>query len=291
MDLGLLDRLETFFDAVPRDRATVETYGGLVLFVSGTQVPAFYGRPGRDGAPVSAADIADVWARQRALGLPEALEWVHDLNPGLIALAEDAGLAVLRAPLMVLDPDALPAGPGRPGAAGPAVRLLSTDTATLAADLAASDAVASIGFAPAAPHQDAAGQSSSRQRVAGAAQRDAACIPLSEERLLMESARLDAGLSARAVAETPDHGIAACGQYQRAGDVVEIVGVATLPATRRRGLASAVTVALARRARHDGAAVVFLSAAEEAVARIYARLGFRRIGTACVAEPRGVVSR
>jgi predicted GNAT family acetyltransferase len=61
--------------------------------------------------------------------------------------------------------------------------------------------------------------------------------------------------------------------------------VATLPAARRRGLGSAVTAALARRALDDGAALVFLSAAEEAVGRIYARLGFRRIATACIAEP------
>jgi predicted GNAT family acetyltransferase len=66
---------------------------------------------------------------------------------------------------------------------------------------------------------------------------------------------------------------------------VEIVGVATLPVARRRGLASAVTAALTRRALADGAAVVFLSAAAEEVAQIYARLGFRRIGTACIAEP------
>jgi predicted GNAT family acetyltransferase len=48
-----------------------------------------------------------------------------------------------------------------------------------------------------------------------------------------------------------------------------------------------VTAALARHALDEGATLVLLSAAEEAVARIYARLGFRRIGTACIAEPAG----
>jgi ribosomal protein S18 acetylase RimI-like enzyme len=267
-DHGLLERLEGFYDAVPRGRCSVEVYGGLVLFVPDGQATAFYGRPGPGGAPVTGADIAAVRARQRTLGLPEALEWVHELNPDLIALAEAGGLAVLRAPLMVLDPDALP--DPKPG-----VRLLASDSSTLAADLAAGDAVAAVGFG-------APGTGGGR---AGSAERDAAYAPLSAERLRSESVRMAAGLSARAVAETAEHGVAACGQYQRAGDVVEIVGVATLPTARRRGLASAVTVTLAHRALADSAGAVFLSAAEEAVARIYARLGFRRIGTACIAEP------
>jgi ribosomal protein S18 acetylase RimI-like enzyme len=267
-DLDLLERLEAFYDAVPRGRSAAEEYGGLVLFVPYGHVGPFYGRPGPGRGPATAADIAALRARQRELGLPEALEWVHDLMPDLIDLVEADGLAVLRAPLMVLDPARLPA---------PAtdVRLLDPGAATLAVDLAMCDAVAAVGFA--APGTTGG--------LAGPAQRDATYTQLSAERLGSESARLTAGLSVRALAETAEHGIAACGQYQRAGDVVEIVGVATLPAARRHGLASAVTAALARRALDDGAAVVFLSAAEEAVARIYGRLGFRRIGTACIAEP------
>jgi GNAT superfamily N-acetyltransferase len=316
-DLELLGRVEAFYDAVPRDRADVEQHGGLVLFVPNGTVGAFYGRPSPDGRPVTAADIASLRARQRELGLPEALEWVHELNPDLIELAEAAGLAVLRAPLMVLDPAALPTP-------GPGVRLLAPDTPTLAEDLAACDAVAAVGFAvpgtgggaaaggeesssagpasrpaaggkasspPAPTSRPAAGGKASSppaptsRPAAGPAHRDAAQARPSPQRLRTESARLAAGLSARALAETPDIGVAACGQYQRAGDVVEIVGVATLPAARRRGLASAVTAALARHALDEGATLVLLSAAEEAVARIYARLGFRRIGTACIAEP------
>jgi len=300
-DLELLGRVEAFYDAVPRDRADVEQHGGLVLFVPNGTVGAFYGRPSPDGRPVTAADIASLRARQRELGLPEALEWVHELNPDLIELAEAAGLAVLRAPLMVLDPAALPTP-------GPGVRLLAPDTPTLAEDLAACDAVAAVGFAvpgtgggaaaggeesssagptsrPAAGGKASSPPAPTSRPAAGPAHRDAAQARPSPQRLRTESARLAAGLSARALAETPDIGVAACGQYQRAGDVVEIVGVATLPAARRRGLASAVTAALARHALDEGATLVLLSAAEEAVARIYARLGFRRIGTACIAEP------
>ena len=54
---------------------------------------------------------------------------------------------------------------------------------------------------------------------------------------------------------------------------------------RRRGLAAAVTRALVDDARTAGVETVFLSADDENVARIYARLGFQRVGTALTAEP------
>ncbi|MFF5704333.1 GNAT family N-acetyltransferase [Streptomyces sp. NPDC012794] len=75
------------------------------------------------------------------------------------------------------------------------------------------------------------------------------------------------------------------GQYNPVGDVAEIVGVGTLPAARRQGLALGVTAALVVAARARGARTVFLSAGDEDVARIYARAGFRRVGTALIAEP------
>jgi predicted GNAT family acetyltransferase len=59
----------------------------------------------------------------------------------------------------------------------------------------------------------------------------------------------------------------------------EIAGVGTLPAYRRRGLASAVTAALAIDAFDRGIEVVWLSAADVDVAAMYARIGFRRVGT------------
>jgi predicted GNAT family acetyltransferase len=46
-----------------------------------------------------------------------------------------------------------------------------------------------------------------------------------------------------------------------------------------------VTAVLASNARERGVETVFLSASDDAVARIYTRLGFRRIGTAMIAEP------
>ena len=58
-----------------------------------------------------------------------------------------------------------------------------------------------------------------------------------------------------------------------------------LPADRRKGLGAAVTALLAADARDRGVEIIFLSASDEAVARIYARIGFREIGTAMIAEP------
>jgi predicted GNAT family acetyltransferase len=83
-----------------------------------------------------------------------------------------------------------------------------------------------------------------------------------------------------------EDGTALCaGQHQPVGTVSEIVGVGTLPTARRRGLALAVTAALVADARSRGVETVFLSAGDDDVARIYSRLGFRRIATALIAEP------
>jgi len=103
-DTDVFVRLERFYDALPRPYARVEDFGGLVLFVREGEGWPYYARP-RVGAPTpSAADITAVRRRQRELGLPEAFEWVHETSPDLLAVARSAGLSVLEAPLMVLNP-------------------------------------------------------------------------------------------------------------------------------------------------------------------------------------------
>ncbi|MGC5031914.1 hypothetical protein [Micromonospora sp. DT229] len=57
--------------------------------------------------PPSLADLTAARTRQRKPALPETLEWVHDSHPELLTVARPAGLAVLEAPLLVLDPAAL----------------------------------------------------------------------------------------------------------------------------------------------------------------------------------------
>jgi len=211
-------------------------------------------------------------ARQRSLELPEAFEWVDETTPSLLPLAEAAGLVVLRAPLMVLDPAALP---GRPAPEGVAVRLLDPTSEAFAADLAAHRAVAHVGFS----------NSGTEAEGPGIPERDAQIEAIDVAAAAREASHLASGRAAYALAASEAEGALATGAYQRAAAVVEIVGVATLPAFRRRGLGAAVTGFLARRALAAGARRVFLSAGSEATARMYAALGFRRVATACIAAP------
>ncbi|HET6212109.1 MAG TPA: GNAT family N-acetyltransferase [Micromonosporaceae bacterium] len=266
-------RLDAFCDAVPRDRARAERIGPFVLFLRNGSGWPFYARPALGGtAPPGAADVEAVRTRQREMGAPEAFEWLPHCVPSLAATIEAAGLSVLYAPLMVLDHADLPA-PILP--AGVRVRLLDPDSPSFPADCAVRRAVAQIGF----------GAEGTARGTAGPAQRDAILAPLPEAELAEEASRAHAGLIASAAAESTSDGVLASGVLQRVGDVAEVVGVATLPAARRRGLGAAVTAVLAEHARQAGVDLVFLAAGSEEIARVYARVGFRRIGTTCIAEP------
>jgi ribosomal protein S18 acetylase RimI-like enzyme len=222
----------------------------------------YYARPA--GGDVASADVRAVRARQWELGAPEAFEWIAELAPTLAAAARAAGLAVREVPLMALERPL-----GAPAVAARIRRLEPGDAA-----LAASRAVMEVAFA-------APGTS---RGEAGAAERDAAAADWHEGRLRAVRERHAAELTVTCVAEDGG-GVQAAGSHQPAGAVSEVVGVGTLPAARRRGLAAAVTAALVADARGRGAEVVFLSAGSEAVARLYARLGFTRIGTAALAQP------
>ncbi|GGO15701.1 GNAT family N-acetyltransferase [Micromonospora parathelypteridis] len=274
----IFDRLEHFYDAVPRDVAGVEEHGGLVLFVREGAGWPFYARPRIDATePPSLADVTSVRERQRKLGLPEAFEWVHETTPELLAVARSAGLSVLEAPLMVLDPTALP-DPAT--LSDGAVRVLAADSPSFAADVAARRAVAAVSFA-------AAGTAPGE---AGPAERDAAVTELELAALDEERSRIADGRRVSALAGTSVDGALASGMAMRVGDVAEIAGVATLPAARRRGLGAALTAALAHELRAAGTDLIFLSAGSEDIARVYLRVGFRRIGTACIAEPAALIA-
>jgi GNAT superfamily N-acetyltransferase len=272
---ALLHRLETFYDAVPRRGAAPEEHGPLRVFLPEPGAWPYYARPAAPTAVVTAADVLAVRARQRELGLPEAFEWVHDVTPSLTAAAEEAGLVVERCPLLVLAGEPADPPPGR------TVRFLDADADE--EDLAVAEAVASVGFGAGI---------GTRVGPGGTAERDRAVAAVPAARVERIRRLLGEGVVGRAVASLDDggpdgrlRGPLAAGGYQRAGDVVEVVGVATLPVARRRGLGGAVTGALARAALAVGATTVFLSAQDDDVARVYERLGFRRVGTAALAEP------
>jgi len=222
---------------------------------------------------------------------------VHETTPDLLAVARSAGLEVLLAPLLVLDPAALVPDLPVPGAA---ISVLDPDSDTYARDLATSRAVAGLAFADppsATPLEEVTALSTEPSQPlepallvepAGPAERDAAIEDLSDALVEGFRARAANGSYVTAVVTSPTEGMVASGILMREGDVAEVAGVATLPTARRRGYASQLTATLARRALADHATLIFLSAGDDDVARLYTRVGFRRIGTACIAEPAAV---
>jgi ribosomal protein S18 acetylase RimI-like enzyme len=70
------------------------------------------------------------------------------------------------------------------------------------------------------------------------------------------------------------------GLHSPVGETTEVAGIGTLAEFRRRGIAGALTSALIADALDRGCECIFLSAADETVQRVYARLGFEKIGTA-----------
>ena len=238
----MLERIEAYYDAVPRSAARVEEVGPFTLFM-GTGAWSYYARPrlGTSEHTFTVAEIEAAAARRRELGAPETFEWVHETTPSLLGAARAAGLDVLEAPLMVLrEPQ-----PGEPPP-GVTVRMIDADDPVLEAACAAQ----SIGFGG-----------------------DGSVDSLD---FLRE--RMRRGLTRTAIAESAD-GVLAAGQHQPVDDVTEIVGVATVPSARRRGIGGAITGALVADA---GPITVFLSAGDAATARVYARLGFVRVATACI---------
>jgi GNAT superfamily N-acetyltransferase len=274
-EADLLERIEAYFDAAPRAAADVEQHGALTLFVS--RIPwRFYGRP-RFGVAedIGADDVAAVRERQRELGVREAFEWVHETTPSLAGAAAAAGLEVMRVPLLALDPERwTPA----PAPAGIGVRMLGADDRALVA------AQAAIELAFTAPADTGhAGRPEIEPGAAGPEARDRASAQIGDLGFLRE--RLRRGLTALAVAESESEGPLAAGSHQPVGTVSEVTGVGTLLAARRRGIGTALTGRLVEDAREGGAEIVFLSAAGDEIARMYERLGFRRLGTACFGYP------
>jgi ribosomal protein S18 acetylase RimI-like enzyme len=278
-DPDVFVRLERFYDAVPRDAAVVEDIGGFVLFVRKGEGWPYYARPRLGADTPSAADVTAVRRRQRELGAPEAFEWVHETTPDLLPVARSAGLDVLLAPLMVLERPALVPDLPLPGAV---IRFVDPASPRFAADLIAGRAVAQLGFG--APAAAPAATTALTAEPAGPRERDAV-PPMPEAAIEAQRTLHASGRFTSAVVESPVDGILASGMVQQVNDVAEVVGVATLPSARRRGYASQLTASLARHALQQGADLVLLSAGDDDVARLYSKVGFRRVGTACIAEP------
>jgi ribosomal protein S18 acetylase RimI-like enzyme len=259
-----LGRLERYYDAVPRAAARAEDFGPLTLFVRESPGRPYYARPTRDwaGPAATAGDVDRVRARQRELGVPEAFEWVAEVTPALREAVGATGLCAHAHPLMVREDAAVPDP-------HPLVRVLGADDPSLAGALA----VPHVAFAAPGTALGAAGPAELAAEITARA----GDLPAAAE-------RVRAGRTVVAAA-VEDGVVLSSGMHLPVGGVSEVAGVGTLPAARRRGLALAVTAALVADARTRGVDTVFLSAGDDDVARIYGRLGFRRVATALIAEP------
>jgi ribosomal protein S18 acetylase RimI-like enzyme len=265
----LLERLEAYYDEAPRALARVEEHGPLTLFVAtDPEGWPYYARPRlglRDA--VTASEVEAVRWRQRELGVPEALEWVHETTPSLRAAGAETGLAIEECPLLVLE------GVPRARAGSAAVRLMDPDDPDLVRVRGAIEA----GF----DHEGTA------TGDAGIEARDE-WVANQQGRATPSAALVRSGLSVLFGAFEPDVGAVGGGSHNPrnvgSAGITEIVGVAALPAYRRRGIAAQLSAELARHALDSGVTTVFCSAAGDDVARIYESVGFRRVGTACIAE-------
>lgn len=260
MSIEQLLRIDACCDSMPRARARVEELGALRLFVGGSGSMPYYARPAGPSVTITTADVEQTRSRQRALGVPEAFEWIDDLVPSLGVAAQTSGLRVARCPLLVLEE-----GSRRDAR----VTILGAESPLLTQ----ARAVAQLAFAPADANEPV-----------GPAQRDIAARAIDPASLDGDRRAIRDGRFIVAVA-IDGGGAVACGSVQHDGSVAEVVGVATLPTHRRRGLAGAITATLSAEARSRGMRTVFLSAGDEEAARVYERVGFRRIGTAGLAEP------
>ena len=258
-ELRLLRGIDTYLDTAPRSGARAEAIGPFTLFVNEGHGWRYYARPTPGAGAPSGGAVRAVRARQRELDQPEAFEWVDDLAPELGPALEADGMQVVRHPLMTLTVGS-PRAPVVP--LGADVSIADADD-----DLAQLSAVADVAFS-------APGTSPG---VAGATEAAEAAARQDRDTIAFQRGRMIAGLTVAASARVAGT-IASVGWHQPLDGMSEIVGIATLPAFRRRGLGAAVTSTLVADALERGVTTVFLSADDDDVARVYARVGFRQVG-------------
>ncbi|MEI8408235.1 MULTISPECIES: GNAT family N-acetyltransferase [unclassified Kribbella] len=260
----MISRVDDYLHAVPLSGSVAEQIGPFTLFRSTTVWP-YYARPVPGaGHTITPDDVDAVRSRCQELGIPLSFEWIIETCPSLGPAAAAAGLTLVEHPLLILERDDF-----RPASADARCEILPADDAVLRQ----ARAVASLAF----------GDPGTAVGEAGPKERDdkAADVPADLIEAVLD--RVRRGVTVGAGAFT-DEGMVASGQHQPVDTTTEIVGVGTLPAMRRRGLAAAVTSVLAEHAFANGVDLILLSAETKAVAAVYERVGFHRIGTAGAAE-------
>lgn len=257
--------LDAYFDAAPRPDADPVETGAFTLFVSRTPW-SYYARPAlAHDEPITSADLDQLGKACVEHGVDLAIEWVHEVHPELADLAAGYGLEVSTHALMVAAASDVVA----PEVGDVRLRVIDADDPALLSGRAVADVSFTFGGTATGP--------------GGATERDAVVEGLSADLVDHLRDRDRRGLTITAVAES-EAGVLAVGSYQPVGETAEVLGVATLPEARRWGLAGAVTALLARHALERGVRNLLLSAQDDDVARVYERVGFRRVGSTHAAE-------
>jgi predicted N-acetyltransferase YhbS len=260
---GLLECIERYFAAAPLPDARIHRLGALDVPIGDPAWP-YPARPRVGEGEVTAGDVRAAVALQEESGLPAALEWVPECSPETAAAARAAGLTVEELPLLVaVDPVELllPAG----------VRLYVVGADD--PELPRYQLVAATAFAHPGGASDA-----------GDVPLDTSDEARARTEVLRE--RIASGRTVLMVAVENGEPVAV-GSHQPVDidgtEVSEVVGVATLPRLRGRGLGAGVTSALVAHAT-ETADMVFLAAGDDDVARVYERVGFARLATSAVAD-------
>ena len=270
-----LAQLDTYLDAAPRTGADAIEVGPFTMFVH--RGPwGYYARPGSHRGPnhhFTSTEVETVLAAQRERGENESLEWVHDVDSSLADACEGAGLRVVYRPLLTIDAstfDPVPHdSPEFP------TQVLDLDHPQLPMHRS----VAHVAFRHAG----------TQVGTAGATDRDAA--PYDEAAVAWAIERSRLGHTIAVAAFDPVGGMVGVGSAQPVIDptsnicAAELTGIAVLPTHRRRGIAGSITSALITECAARGIQSVLLSAQDDDVARVYERVGFRRVGTFAEAAP------
>jgi ribosomal protein S18 acetylase RimI-like enzyme len=195
----------------------------------------------------AAAALGELRAVYAQRGRNARVEFVEECAPGLAAVLETGGFLLdHRLPLLVCEPADLAVPPAPQGLRIERLRPDSED-----ADVRAFLTVQRDGF-----EDDEAITDAQVERTRARADDAVFLLGLVE------------GVPAGTAQATPE-----------AVGVSEIVGVATLPPFRRRGIAGVLTAAATAAAFEQGAELAFLTAADEGAARIYRRAGYELRGT------------
>jgi hypothetical protein len=265
-DHALLEVIETCYDAIPRPHTDPEEVGPFTLFVGRPGGYGYYARPRLvETTPATVGDVRKLLERQRERDVPRSIEWVDEITPGLDKVAAEAGYEIERYPLMALKGEVR-------GEAG-RTRLIDPLDEDVLVEARAAIAVAFD-------------NEGTRRGEAGVEARDAAResshVVLGD--WFREAVRSGHFILAAAYSmDAPEAGAVGGGSLMPAGPAAEIAGVGVLPAYRRRGLAAQITYVLAAEGRRRGVETIFCSADSDDVARVYAGVGFRRLGTALIA--------